>query len=289
MHVYDLDLNLIDTYNLPVNVHDFIVVPGAEGGLQMVAVVSASSYSGRHLASFDESGDLLWELHRDTSRIASLTPIYNEQGVVTSLVIGYGGKEGIRGVSLNGDDLWQVKNRQVLYAVKSHPTIANTFVMVGGQIEIFKVMNGVANTIARSFVSDPYADNIEIFTNIDGYLQIVSTGSERENGVPRITAYDQELAVQWQSAVPRKLQKLAMLELEVTPSAPVFMAATEGGTYFIFEADGTMLYQGRSFPFGGKDSATYWLEGISVGGSSGFFAMVLLTGMGIPLFHIDFN
>ena len=125
------------------------------------------------------------------------------------------------------------------------------------------------NSIAKPKNLHLYSADIEVFTDADGYLQIIAIGSG-DNSTPRIVRLNHRLELQWQATVPKRLSKLAMLKLQNAAFTPLFMAISEEGAFYVFDSAGTLLYQDYLFEPGEKDSAVYWLEGVSVNDNTGY-------------------
>ena len=74
--------------------------------------------------------------------------------------------------------------------------------------------------------------------------------------------------------MPRSMEKLAMLQSENNEFNPLFVVSSQGGAFYVFDAEGTLHHQG-DFQTEDSDSAVRWLEGMGVDANTGYLISVL--------------
>ena len=119
-----------------------------------------------------------------------------------------------------------------------------------------------------------YSSKIEVFVDGAGELQVIAIGSGPDS-TPMIVHLNQHLAPQWQATVPDRLNSLTMLNLKNAEHGPLFVAASNKGTVYIFDTEGTLLYRDTLVESG---ETFYSIEGAVVNDNIGYIIPRLAEG-----------
>ncbi|MBI3736246.1 HEAT repeat domain-containing protein, partial [Candidatus Sumerlaeota bacterium] len=176
--VYGADLKIRAKVRIKKMMHDFLMMPYKGNQSQLVALVSdqRTPHAG-YAMSFDISGKSLWEYHPTRAGVEALAPLYDASGKASSVILGFGGDEGILAAGLNGTILARAEKQYVLYDLQSDPSVPNQFVLCGGDISYFSFDGSSLKSSLPKTKIGVYASAMATFHDSDGHLAVVASGS----------------------------------------------------------------------------------------------------------------
>jgi hypothetical protein len=199
------------------------------------------------LAAFGPSQDQLWRfLLPDAEFFDTAAPLYDEDGLY-GFALGLGGDIGIVAVDLNGERLWDIPKRYVVYRLSTHPLLPEELLVVGGRFGLFhheREGADVPGVLARSG-GRPSLSGGRLYAH-EGVLTPSQQGlpaaflaGVNSRGAPVLARLEGAEQETWRASLSGKPEGLALLGKR--KGRYVLVVATSDRRIVVFDEDGTLL------------------------------------------------
>ena len=190
-------------------------------------------------------------------------------------------------VDLNGEPLWDVPNRHVMYQVHSHPRLPGVLLAVTGKAILYRHA-GKDVEVPREPLQDSWAffNHGVLFPAADGSPAVVVAGELHAGDVPVVRRVDASGKTAWEARLPYRIEGLALLE---SAGAPRLLAVTTvDGTLYLLDDAGALRWTGKlPNPKGDEEVATYQLTAGEIG--PGEYAVLIGLLHGAHEFRLDLD
>jgi hypothetical protein len=229
---------------MPYELRDLVRLPIAAGGFQVVGLVNlegkgAETWQG--VVAWTNDGHERWRRKTGARFLKDIAPIFGEQGCV-GVAIAAGGKTGIVAVDLEGEPLWDVARKHVLYHLSTHERLPGYVLSTGGDVRIFGHRGKEVHELHASSRHSGYARHGVLFPDAGGSPSAVIAGEDLYSSVPRLRRIDAKGQVVWEAALSAEIEGLALLEPRGGPR--LLAVTTERGELLLVDDVGTLLWRG---------------------------------------------
>lgn len=281
------DAGVYEVWPLPYETHALEIAPTSDGKTQLLALVTESEdrpTSWKTVVALAPDGTLRWRRELPQRFLKDIALLYEKDGPV-GVAVAAGGETGIVAVDPDGEALWDVPNRHVMYEVHSHPRLPGSLLAVTGKATLYRHA-GKDVDVPRGPLQDSLAffNHGVLFPAADGRAAVVVAGELHARDVPVVRRLDASGKTVWEARLPHGVGGLALLE---PAGAPRLLAVTTvDGTLYLLDEAGALRWTGKlPNPKGDKEVATYQLVAGEIG--PGQYAVLIGLLHGAHVFRLD--
>ncbi len=198
-----------------------------------------------HAVCRDVRGEVAWCYQPPRARITSLAALWSDDEVY-GVALGLGGETSIVALDASGANLWDVREKYILYALRSHRALPGVLLQVGGRVTVFDHDRTGARErdlapygVGSSGEGRVYAKDAQLFPAEDGGVAWIVTSASAE---PSLVRYDARADRRFRAVLPGRPSRIAVVE--PSDGERWFAVAADSGELFVLDARGTLVWEG---------------------------------------------